>query len=310
MKYPLPEQVWDDRLRSIPGLVAALTLGTAALLYAGIWACAVAFDRGWWPVALLSGLLVHAFLLIVVHDGAHRALTGTRADRWIINIGAGFVLLPFWAEPFRSLHLVHHGHTNVPQDPLWPPTKRRLFAERRWLYVLAELVPLLFSVLALVQPPVVVAGQPVRRPAISWPLLALAFVVAGCTAWLLRPAPLFVVATVLATNAWGGLRHLCEHFGTHDRLQSNTFAFPLGMGIGNHAVHHEAPRISWVALAAGLRARPKDSDPWRALVGLLRDPAFHHYLPIADSDVALANANLAVLVGENPAAAVHREPSS
>ena len=287
-----PELALEKKLRSVPGLIPLATLCVAVVLYAALALTAQLFAAGQLWIAALSGLLVHAFMLVVVHEGAHRAITGTRLDRVLMNVGAGLVLLPFWAEPFRRFHLIHHARTNVPDDPLWPASKRRLYRDHRGLYIVAELIPLLFSILAIVGPAEAVPSV-ARAPRLSVALLALSFAVAGATAWLLAPQWTFLLATLLWTNAWGALRHVCEHFGFDDRIESNTFAFPLGFGIGNHAVHHAAPRLSWLTLALGLWRRPKQSGPLRAAFWLLTRRDFHHYQNDQNdqNDQGIAHAN-------------------
>jgi len=117
------EERAEALLRLSPLAAPAITLLVAGTLYAGIGVCLRLFQSGYQSVAILSGLLLHAYVIVVVHDGAHRAITRTRADSLLMNVGAGLVLLPFYAEPFRRYHLIHHGHTNEPVDPLWPPLK-------------------------------------------------------------------------------------------------------------------------------------------------------------------------------------------
>jgi fatty acid desaturase len=272
----------EQRLRQRAWLVPVIDLTVVAALFSLLGLCLRWFiDGGPWlrlPCVVLAGLLAHAILIIVVHDGAHRAITRSAADSYIMNIGAGLLLVPYFAEPFRRYHLIHHAHTNQPGDPLWPPFKRRLFQQHRRLYLLAELVPLLFSVLALVFP-----AAPARRlngPPVRPLMMVLAFAVAAVTALLIRPPVMFVVGMVLSLNAWAALRHWCEHVGDAAAApdkQSNTFTFPLGMGIGNHAAHHDHPSYCWLTMALGLAARPKETDPLRTLLALWRRPDFVHY---------------------------------
>jgi fatty acid desaturase len=271
-------------------LIPALDLLAVGVLYAGLAACLRAFaalDTAAAPARLpgqivavvIAGLVVHAILIVTVHDGAHMAITRTRADAIIMNVSAGLLLVPFFAEPFRRYHLVHHAHTNEPGDPLWPRFKRDLYRGHRRVYMLAELVPLLFSILAIVFPPAqdAAGARPLAGPKLRPPLLLLSFAVAAVTAWLVRPPLAFALGTIVALNAWGAMRHWCEHLGRDRSRQSNTFSFPLGMGIGNHAAHHDFPAYSWISMALGLRGRAKDTNPWRTMVAMWRDPAFGHY---------------------------------
>jgi fatty acid desaturase len=281
--WPKPEiepqiELWLRRQR---GLVPAINLLVLALLFAGLGACLRGFEivgaQLGFVAVVVAGLLAHAILIIVVHDGAHRALTRSAADGYLMNIGAGLLLVPFFAEPFRRYHLIHHAHTNQPGDPLWPPFKRHLFDRHRRLYLIAELVPLLFSILALVFPAPQTAARPLPGPPVRWRFVALSFAVAIVTAWWVQPPLAFVGGTLLALNAWAALRHWCEHLGLDPDQQSNTFAFPLGMGVGNHAAHHDHPGYSWITMACGLRTRAKETNPLRTLVALVRHPEFRHY---------------------------------
>jgi fatty acid desaturase len=255
----------EARLRRIPFAIPVITLLMAGLLYAAIGLCLRAFAAGYWSVIILSGLLVQAFGIILVHDGSHRSITRTGADAVFMNVGAGLVLLPFYAEPFRHYHLIHHAHTNELLDPLWPASKRRLYLNHRRLYMLATMVPFIFTVMALLTPAPVKAEKPVQGPPLRPGAMLLSFAVAFVTYWIVRPPLMFLALTALSVSYWGTLRHWCEHIGFGPSRDSNTFSFPLGMGIGNHDVHHQHPAYSWISLAAGLVRRPKDTNPLRTL---------------------------------------------
>jgi fatty acid desaturase len=279
---PFAHEVRIERaLRSWPPLIPLVTLVTMAVLYLAICSSARRFADGHYWIAALSGLLVHAFLVVAVHDGAHRAVTRTRLDSVLMNVAAGLVLLPCYAEPFRVYHLTHHADTNGPDDPLWPSFKARLYARWRLLYMAAEVVPLGFQLYAVLarsrRPRSASAGRGVRLP----------YLLLSCTATLLvigalRPNPAFVVATLASVSVWAALRHWCEHLGPDPSRESNTFSFPLGMGIGNHAAHHRYPRFSWLTMALGLWLREKDTNPLRSVLGMIRDPGFRHYERRAD----------------------------
>jgi fatty acid desaturase len=228
---------------------------------------------------VLSGLLVHAFLIVLVHDGAHCAITRTRVDSVLMNLGAGLVLLPFYAEPFRKFHLIHHAEANGPHDPLWPPAKARLYAKRRGVYMLLECLPLVLqahAVLTRARPDCLRDAGPPVRPF----YLAFAVVVTGGVVVLGRPDVGFILATLASTSIWSALRYWCEHFGSDAIRESNTFRFPIGMGIGNHAAHHRYPGFSWLTMTWGLVFKQKDTDPVRTVIAMLRDPAFRHYEPL------------------------------
>jgi len=94
----------------------------------------------------------------------------------------------------------------------------------------------------------------------------------------LRKFPWLIPAvTLLVLNAFSVLHHWCEHVGYNKERESNTFWFPLGMGIGNHDVHHHAPHLSWFTLWRGLFSRPKTTSESKAIYGVLFDPHFEHY---------------------------------
>ncbi len=56
-------------------------------------------------------------LAILMHDGAHGILTGTRA--WNDPVSQWLTAFPVFADtlPYRSYHLVHHRRTQQPDDP-------------------------------------------------------------------------------------------------------------------------------------------------------------------------------------------------
>src|SRR6185295_14504714 len=113
----------EDSLRKLPWLIPFISLGTGALLFTGIIICLNYFNKGIYWTIIPAGLLAHAFFIVIVHDGAHKSITRTKADRLIMNLGSAMMLLPFYGEPFRKFHLIHHGNTNTEVDPLWPPSK-------------------------------------------------------------------------------------------------------------------------------------------------------------------------------------------
>ena len=276
---PTPEIELDRSLRR-RHLVLPATLLAATLLYAGIAGCAVVYEHGLVLAIVPAALLVHAFAIVLVHDGAHRSITHTSADLFIANVGAGLILVPFYAEPFRAAHLVHHRHTNCSHDPLWPAFKESLFHNNRSLYMVGECLPLVFAVLALFARP----GSDERsanehEAREGWGMIRVASAFAATALVLLNvpPPPGFVVGTAAVLGGVASLRHWCEHTGTEPLRGSNTFRFPLGMGIGNHRVHHMRPGLSWLALAHGLRRRTKETGPLRCVASMLRDRSHVHY---------------------------------
>jgi fatty acid desaturase len=219
-------------------------------------------------------------VIVTVHDGSHRAISRRPLDCVFMNVASGLVLLPGYAELFRRYHLIHHAHTNAGVDPLWPPFKLRLYVERRRLYMLAELLPFLFTILLLVLGSRAETPRRVSGPRVRPGYVALSLASAVAAACWFRPAPAFVLLTLVCANAWGAARHWCEHIGFDPARESNTFRFPLGMGIGNHGAHHQHPGYCWVTMAVGLAGRSKDTGPLRTIVAMLRHA---DYLPYAAS---------------------------
>ncbi|NBU03738.1 MAG: hypothetical protein EBT60_05460 [Bacteroidetes bacterium] len=269
----------EQSLRKIPWLIPFVTLFTAALLY---WAQGYFlqwFEAGHYWVVLFSGMMAHGFFILLVHDGAHKSITRTAADRYIMNLGAGLMLMPFYAEPFRRYHLIHHANTNTDVDPLWPESKKALYHNHRWLYVLCSLLPLLFTLYSIVtqQKRVKKMNKKVMSPKINGFHIAWASVVTLVVVINVKPSLAYVLSTLLVLNAFSVLRHWCEHVGYNNEHESNTFWFPFGMGVGNHDVHHHVPHLSWFTLLLGLFSRPKTTSVPKAIYGVLFDPQFEHY---------------------------------
>lgn len=128
----------ESDLRRRAWLIPALTAVAAAALYAGLGLCLQIYRQDHTSIVVLSGLVAHALMVVLVHDGAHRAITRTGADRYVCNIGAGLLLLPFYGEAFRRYHLIHHRHTNSELDPLFSPGKARLFRDHRLVYMATD----------------------------------------------------------------------------------------------------------------------------------------------------------------------------
>lgn len=237
------------------------------------------FSEGHYWVVLFSGMLAHAFFIVLVHDGAHKSITRTKADRFIMNFGAGLMLMPFYAEPFRKFHLIHHSNTNTDVDPLWPDTKKKLYDNHRFFYVLCTLIPLLFTLYLLItqQRKVAKMDKKVMSPKMNFYYMAGAFAVSAVVIYFAQPSLVYVLCTLLVLNAFSVLRHWCEHLGYNNEHESNTFWFPMGMGIGNHDVHHHVPHLSWFTLWLGLFSRPKTTSVPKAIYGVFFDPNFEHY---------------------------------
>ncbi len=269
----------EQSLRNHPWLIPTVGFLAAGLLY---WAQAPLmrwFLEGHYWVVLFSGMLAHAFFIVLVHDGAHKSITRTKADRFIMNLGAGLMLMPFYAEPFRKFHLIHHSNTNTDVDPLWPDTKKKLYDNHRFFYVLCTLIPLLFTLYLLItqQRKVAKMDKKVMSPKMNFYYMAGAFAVSAVVIYFSQPSLVYVLCTLLVLNAFSVLRHWCEHLGYNNEHESNTFWFPMGMGIGNHDVHHHVPHLSWFTLWLGLFSRPKTTSVPKAIYGVFFDPNFEHY---------------------------------
>ena len=121
------ELTLEKKWRKTTWLIPTISLVTASGLIFLIGCCLYWFEQGHWWTVILAGLLAHSFFIVGVHDAAHKAITRTKLDRWILNISAGLLLLPFFGEAFRNSHLIHHGNSNSEHDPLWHDDKKYLF---------------------------------------------------------------------------------------------------------------------------------------------------------------------------------------
>src|SRR5262249_29484491 len=138
----------------------------------------------------------HAWMILLVHDGAHRAITRTAADRWICSIGAGLLIMPLYGEAFRKYHLLHHKHTNERLDPLFSPAKRRLYERSRLLYMVLDVVPMLLTFVCKAEP-----APPGWLP-MEKKYMAAGVAASAVTIALARPALGFVVWTIVTLYAW------------------------------------------------------------------------------------------------------------
>ena len=99
----------EKSLRSIKPLIPLLTLITGAGLIVVLFYLMTAFDEGYYWVLFASGIVLHAVMIVVVHEGTHLAITrNSRIDSLIINVFSGIVMIPVYAEFFRKYHLIHH----------------------------------------------------------------------------------------------------------------------------------------------------------------------------------------------------------
>lgn len=272
----------EARLRQWPWFIPTTTLIAGGLIAASIFLLSDLFDQGYWWAFFPSGILMHSFLIVTMHEAAHKSITRTKFDRIILNVASGMMLLPIVGELFRKYHLMHHANTNLPVDPLWPPVKRELYQTKRWFYILCEGVPLMFTVYLLLksktnlkQEKVHVKSAPISIIHMVW-ATALSLVVV----WVVQPSIWFFLGSLFVLNIGTTLRHWCEHLGTATDRESNTYWFPLGMGIGNHEAHHHHAHLSWLTLSIGLMYRKRQTNPIKALWGVLFKKEFGHYRPM------------------------------
>jgi fatty acid desaturase len=273
------ELAFEKRLRKQKWLIPTLTGLTAVALAGGMYCCMLAFDVGYWWTFFPAGILMHSFLIITMHEAAHKSITRTRADRIILNAAAATMLLPMVGEMFRKYHLMHHANTNTHVDPLWPPVKKELYEGKRWFYILCEGVPLLFTLYLILKSDSNKKQKQVevKSPKISALNIVWAAAISVLLAWYLQPSIWFFLGCLLGLNVMSTLRHWCEHLGTKTDRESNTYWFPLGMGIGNHETHHYHAKLSWFTLMVGLFYRSRETNPLKALWGVIFKKDFGHY---------------------------------
>jgi fatty acid desaturase len=267
----------EKRLRQWAWLIPFISISTGFLLLIGIFACMELFRQGHYWIVFVSGLFAHAFFIVIVHDGAHKSITKTKLDRFLMNLGGACMLLPFYGEPFRKYHLLHHGNTNTELDPLWPEMKKSLYGNKRWFYILCECIPLLFTFYLVFKSDKKNKKKTVHGPKVNKIYIALSVLITAGIIYFIQPSLWFFLGSIFTLNLFSTLRHWCEHLGKDKNLSSNTFWFPLGMGIGNHDAHHDSPHVSWIVLMLGLLKRKKTTSPIKTLWGVLFDSSFVHY---------------------------------
>ena len=266
----------ENRLRKTKWLISLITFITSSIMIYGILICMHYFNLGNYWTIIPAAFLAHAFFIVLLHDASHKSITKTKADRIIMNIGSGILLLPFYGELFRRYHLIHHGNTNSIEDPLWPTVKTHLYENRRWFYILCEFVPILFSIYLIFM------SKKEREVKIKGPKVEIKYILGASVISLaiILLVPLngwFLLFTLLLLNIISTIRHWCEHMGYDNSVESNTFWFPLGMGIGNHSTHHNLPHISWFVLMIGLFYRKKNASFFKSLFGVIFRNKFMHY---------------------------------
>jgi fatty acid desaturase len=271
------EQILEQFFRRNSWLLLLVTLSVSGLLYLGIYYAMLLFDQGhYWAIAL-SGLLGHSFFVILMHDGAHKSLTRTKWDHVIMNISAGLIILPIYTELFKKYHLMHHAHTNKDKDPLWNGFKEKLFNEKRWLYAVLQCIPFAFNFYVVLQSKDKDAKLKSKATKPNIYLILLSLIVAGTVIYFARPNVWFVLGSFAVMTTLGAIRYWGEHMGTSNEKESNTHWFPLGMGIGNHEVHHHRPGFSWLTLTIGLLFRKMDTNPLKSIKGIFFNGNFRHY---------------------------------
>ena len=271
------EKSIEGYLRSHNWLLYATTIVVASALYLGIYWAMLLFKEGhYWSIAI-SGLLAHSFFVITMHDGAHRSITQTKFDYYIMNFCAGLIVLPLYTELFKKYHLLHHAYTNTDNDPLWSAQKEKLFENKRWLYAFLQCLPFVFNLYVIMQP--AIKGDKTIRNSSKpdYLQIAFSFLVAIGVVLLFKPGLWFVLGTFTVMTTLGAVRYWGEHMGVQQGKDSNTHWFPLGMGIGNHEVHHYHPNYSWLTLTIGMLYRKMDTNPIKSIYGIFFDKRFHHY---------------------------------
>jgi hypothetical protein len=263
----------ERALRRRRWIVPAATFATVTALVAGLWLCLVAWRLGHLWSALIAGFLAHGVMVVAVHDGAHRAITRTPVDRYLCSIAAGLLIMPFYGEAFHRYHLMHHRYANGPHDPLYLPSKARLFARGRLRYMVLDCIPMLLSVVCKQTS----LADGVEAAPIGWRYVACGLATSGIVIALAWPPWIFVAATIVSLYVLSSVRDWCEHWGHDPTRVANAYWFPFGFGIGNHDAHHRWPRYSWLTMWIGLWSRPKDTHPLRAALRMATDPTFLHY---------------------------------
>jgi fatty acid desaturase len=266
----------ESRLRKIKWLIPAITIAAGLALACGIWCCMYGFEQGCTWTIFIAAFLYHAVMIVTVHDGAHKSITRTSADSWIMAFFGGLVLLPVYPEPFRRFHLIHHAHPNADIDPLWPEMKRQVYAKSRVGYLLAELLPFGFLMVSVFYRGKRAPALP-SQPRIRYGFMLFSFAVSAAVVMLVRMDWPFVLLSLALASVVAKFRHWCEHIGSEPGKESNTYWFPLGMGIGNHEVHHDHPHYSWFTLMIGLTRRRRETNPLKAFYRILADPGHKQY---------------------------------
>ncbi|KAF2514920.1 fatty acid desaturase family protein [Flavobacterium foetidum] len=277
-KQLIEELSIEKKLRKNPFLIPVITFIIAFILMLSIAYCINLYEKGFYWTFLPAGLLLHSFLIITVHDGSHKSITKTKFDRFILNFCSALVFLPFYGEHYRKYHLIHHGYTNTDLDPLASPLSQKLYKRHRYLYIVLESIPVLYTFYLIFN---FNKSENSKKFKKTLKISRLYFLISICisivTFLIIKPPIYFVLLTLFVLNIISAVRSWCEHMGTSLEHKTNTYWFPLGFGIGNHDVHHEHPNLSWLTLTIGLFKREKNSNPIKTLRGILFDKSFTFY---------------------------------
>lgn len=267
----------EKKLRKFRLVIPLTTLITASLLLWGIYTLMKLFEQGHYWTSIPAGVLAQSFLIICLHDGTHKSITKTWLDRLIANLSAALLFMPF-GELYRKYHLIHHRNTNLKDDPISPPSLRKLFVKNRYYYILCECLPLLYTFYLVMSYQKSENGN-TKPEGINISLFYLACSIVVSVLWfvLVDPSVVFIFLTMIVFNLVTVVRNWCEHMGTETNKKSNTYWFPLGFGIGHHDLHHQKPYLSWLTLTLGLPYHKKDTNPIRAVNGILFDKTFSFY---------------------------------
>ncbi|MDA6072756.1 fatty acid desaturase [Flavobacterium sp. AC] len=277
---PINEISIEKKLRKKTFLIPFTTIFCASILLLGIGYCMHLFQQGFYWAFIPAGFCAHSFLIVTVHDGSHKAITKTKYDRLIVNVSAALIFIPFYGEHYRKYHLIHHGYTNTELDPLASPILKNLYHKNRYLYILMESIPVLYSSYLIFDFNKNKNAQKVTN-ALQINKIYFILSIGLSIIWfiILQPPFYFILFTLLLLNLISVVRNWCEHMGTSLDRKTNTYWFPMGFGIGNHDVHHEHPSLSWLTLKIGLMKRQKNTNPLKSLKGILFDKAFTFYKP-------------------------------
>jgi len=270
----------ESFLRNHKWILFSVTFIVSSLLYLGIYYSMTLYNDGKYWSLLLSGLFAHSFFVITMHDGAHQSITETKLDALFMTLCSGLIILPGYTELFKKYHLTHHAETNTSLDPLWSPAKEKLFNEYRKTYAFLQCLPFVFNIYVLFQKKTDKVEAKSYQP--KWSNFIFSLIIASIIIYFFEPPFLFIFGTFTVMTTLGAFRYWGEHMGIEKGKESNTHWFPLGMGIGNHDVHHHYPNYSWLTLTIGLLYRKTDTNPFKSFWLLLTDSNFHHYKPKND----------------------------